>query len=328
MKAKFNLKLRKKGARGRAFQGFPEQTCRRSRKFPEPPARFRRGARLTWRWLITGEFPPATFLCAFFSRRKLELVSPASEGCSPARPPRSLIPRRSWEEHGAQSPLGLSPPSPASPKHVGCETWGSLGVSGSGRGGPSRESPPPYPLGENPDLSLVTINCQLPAGLPFRASNPELRFPPESQGLPASRPRPRTPAPGASAPGTRRTAPLPQGPGPPTPRPAPQAHPVGVLGEPVHLLGPPRHGCSLRTGERAREDAAGPRGRPTRGGGSSGARPRAPRGSAAATAVGPRVLARIPTDKMSKVAAPPHAGSGGAAARRGRGRRGGPGGPT
>lgn len=85
-------------------------------------------------------------------------------------------------------------------------------------------------------------------------------------------------------------------------RPGP-AYPIGVLREPVHLLRPPRHGCSLRAGGRGRTRPGLVAARLREAG--APVRLRGPRRSTAATAVGPGVPARCSAAKMSKVVALP-----------------------
>lgn len=141
---------------------------------------------------------------------------------------------------------------------------------------------------KNLDLSPQATRVSCLAGRTFLASDPGV---PKSLGLPASalslEPRfhgvPDLPAPLSSSSSESH------------------AYPVRVLREPVHLLRPPRHGCSLREGERGRTRrglvAAGLRaaGAP-RTCDSSG-----PRESAAATAASRRERARVSSAKMSKL---------------------------
>lgn len=128
---------------------------------------------------------------------------------------------------------------------------------GGGKGGGGEDSPALGPLltpkGQNPDLpprGLRAARGAAPLPRPGAPNPGARRVPdlsplppppsrrPQSPGLCALEPRgPHSPrASGARTPGVSG-------------RPGP-AYPVGALREPVHLLRPPRHGCSRRAGER------------------------------------------------------------------------------
>lgn len=118
------------------------------------------------------------------------------------------------------------------------EMWGP-GVSPRVRGDRSHVSSPldlKREKGPRPSAPAAMVSCL--ARLAFLPSNPEI---PGSLGLRASAP--------SLEPRPHRVADLPSA---VSSSAEPHTYPVRVLREPVHLLRPPRHGCSLREGERGR----------------------------------------------------------------------------
>lgn len=250
------------GLGGSESQTFPVKSWGRGR-----PRRRQGRAPLTWRWLITWEFPPYILGGNSSSAlRELRRRSRAGEATDPE-----------GKTGGGRAPRATQ--DPPAPKTFGCEMCNLPGVSCAGRerrgpgkerrgrGGHSRLKSPPYlegkgsrpfpwartagrrrgspiprPRTPNPGSPGLRTSPRTPSLEPWSPSLPPSN--PDAPTVPASSP-PEPRAPHSPVPASPALEPgRPQGRGP--------AHPVGALGEPVHLLRPPRHGCSRRAGERGR----------------------------------------------------------------------------